>query len=342
MLKIAIVGLGTVSQVHLGVIQSFEEQGRVKLVAGCDVDPEKKGKLPQDVPFYTDLSEMLKEAKPDAVHSCLPHDLHSRLGRKILASGAHLLTEKPLAHNLEAAQEFVDDAKHYPDQVAAVCFQNRLNPCSVALKQRLLEGQDGPIRRVRAHVYWERDQNYYAASPWRGKIHHAGGGTLINQAIHTLDLMQYMVGSPPESLRAITTQLREPSSDIDVEDTAVANMLFPGGVRGFYCSTNVAGANDPIELIVECEKATYFIWGTRLFRQAEGETECLCIAEDEIKGGQKFYYGMSHGLMIKAFYDAIEGKADAPIVTLEEGLASMKMIDAIFRSSLSGQRVTLE
>lgn len=338
MLKVAIIGLGTVSPIHIMAIQEMVEAGRVEFVGGCDINPARAEKLPQGVKFYTDVATLLAEAKPDAVHTCLPHDLHGVIGRQVLEAGCHLFTEKPLAHSLTDAENLAATAAKHPDQVAAICFQNRLNPCSVELKSRIDSGEDGAVVGIRAHVYWDRDASYYEAEPWRGKINRAGGGTLINQAIHTLDLMQYFVGSTPDSLKAVTTQLGDCMPGVEVEDSAMVRMDFPQDVYGFYTSTNVAGTNYPVEVVVQCEKANYFLRGTELFRECTDREDVACVSRDRKFTGEKFYYGMSHSLMIQAFYEAIEGK-DAPIVTVEEGLASLRMIDAIFRSSLSGRKV---
>lgn len=338
MLKVAIIGLGTVSPIHIMAIQEMVEAGRVKFVGGCDIDPTRADKLPEGVPFYNNVADLLSEAKPDAVHTCLPHDLHGSIGRQVLEAGCHLFTEKPLCHTLADAENLVAFAAGHPEQVSAVCFQNRLNPCSVELKRRIDSGEDGAVIGIRAHVYWDRNAAYYEAEPWRGKIHRAGGGSLINQAIHTLDLMQYFVGSLPISLNAVTSQLGEIMPGVEVEDSAMARMDYPNGVYGFYTSTNVAGTNYPVEVMVQCEKANYFLRGTELLRECSDREDAVCVSRDHRFTGEKFYYGMSHSLMIQAFYDAIEGK-DAPIVTLEEGLASLRMIDAIFRSSLSGRKV---
>lgn len=338
MLKVAIIGLGTVSPIHIMAIQDMVEAGRVEFVGACDINPDRADKLPEGVPFYTDVATLLAEAKPDAVHTCLPHDLHGPIGRQVLEAGCHLFTEKPLCHTLTDAENLVAAAKAHPDQVAAVCFQNRLNPCSVELKRRIDSGEDGAVLGIRAHVYWDRDAGYYAAEPWRGKIHRAGGGTLINQAIHTLDLMQYFVGAIPKTLNAVTSQIGEIMPGVEVEDSAMARMDFPNDVYGFYTSTNVAGTNYPVEVVVRCEKADYYLRGTELLRECSDREDAVCVSRDRKFTGEKFYYGMSHSLMIQAFYDAIEGK-DAPIVPVEEGLASLRMIDAIFRSSLSGRKV---
>ena len=323
MLKVAIIGLGTVSKVHS---QAILETHNGKLVAVCDSDEEKKEDYP-GIPFYTDVAVMLATEELDVVHICLPHHLHYPITKICAESGVHILQEKPLAMDYHEGLLTAELAKNVPGKIG-ICFQNRYNSTFQELLRRLKAEDHGAIKAIKGLVAWNRTEDYYTDKPWRGKWATAGGGTIINQAIHTLDLMQ-LLGGELQTCKASLSNLTDYA--MEVEDTAVANFTFENDVRGFYMSTNAYATNASVEIEVVTEKCTYMIKNNQLFVIDEnGDFESL--ARDQQRADTKSYYGPSHGIIIQRFYNAIEHDT-ADYVSVEEALPSMLMIDAMKEST---------
>lgn len=332
MLRAAIIGLGAVSSVHYAGIQ---ESSNGKLVAVCDTDESLRGRYP-DVTFYSDVETMLEQEELDVVHVCLPHHLHYPVTKLCVEKGVHVLQEKPLSLDYEEGLCTKLLAEKYPAKIS-VCFQNRYNATFQKLMEVLNGGEYGAIKAVKGLVAWHRPDQYYIEKPWRGKWETAGGGTIINQAIHTLDLMQ-AIGGDLVSCKASLSNITD--YDVEVEDTAVANFRFSSGATGFYMSTNAYATNSSVEIEVVTEKGTFMMKENQLFSiDVDGNIESL--AQDAQSNHTKSYYGPSHATLIQHFYDAIENDTH-DYVTVEEALPSMLMIDAMKKSSNEIRTIEME
>ncbi len=324
-MRTAVLGMGTVAPVHLQAIAQIPE---LQLVATADLDPTRNC---PGILHYPSAEALLADEnlELDAVHLCLPHDLHYPIARLALARKLAVFTEKPVTESIETAKALCALSEE-PGAKVAVCFQNRLNPCTRYLLQALKEKRLGELEGLRAHVYWARNKAYYEAAPWRGELARAGSGSLINQAIHTLDLMQLAAGAAPVQVSGQVSQLSDLGTNVDVEDTAVALVHFANGLSGFFCSTNCNRSNAPIELIVYCEKGEYQLRGPNLYC-CQGNKIDL-VASDSLRDGEKNYYGASHAEMIKAFYAWLQGDQTAPVVSVAEAMVSLRLIEAIKKS----------
>lgn len=329
MLNIAVIGLGDVSIVHLPAIQN---NPNAKLVAICDVDASKASVA--DARFYTDYEVMLEEETIDCVHICLPHYLHYPVAKVCAKKRVHVFLEKPLAHTLEAAQQLAALEHTYPGVKLGICYQNRLNATSEHLYKIVKDGQYGRILGMKGIVAWYRPAAYYAEKPWRSKMATAGGGVMINQAIHTIDLMQYL-GGDIQSIKGTIDCLSDYA--IEVEDTATAKMNFKQGFTGLFFSTITNSRNASIELEVIFEEATFTIKDS-LLTQTNAQGKTTVLVEDETLPGTKSYYGASHEKLIHRFHTAIQDKTDH-YIPVSEGVTAMKIIDAIRTSSASHQKV---
>lgn len=334
MLKVGIVGLGTISYIHkIGI----EESAHGQLVAVCDINEKTKQDY-SDYPFYTDLEEMLQKADLDVVHVCLPHDLHVPATELILKYDVHAFLEKPPALTYEQGQRLIQAEKDSKG-IIGVCFQNRYNKTSMKLMELLNDPDNkekyGEINAVKAIVTWFRPESYYQAEPWRGKMAEAGGGTIINQSIHTLDLMR-LFGGKVVDLKAQLSNLLD--YEIEVEDTAVAHMNFEKDVNGFFMATNAHSVNSPIELQVLTEKARFTIHGTKLFYRQPVNSDPVLVVEDDQLESIKSYYGQGHKLAMEVFYDAILNGSDH-YVHIEDALETTRLVDMMIQSSATGKRM---
>ena len=333
MLKIAVIGLGDISKIHLPAIQA---NPNVELVAVCDRDETLKDSVP-GVNFYTDYHEMLEKEALDCVHNLLPHYLHYAATKACVEKGVHVFQEKPLGLNTEEGLELVKLEEANKDIKIGVCLQNRYNESFEKLQEIVNSGEYGKIIGIKGLVTWFRPKSYYDAKPWRGKIEYAGGGVMINQALHTLDLMQ-LIGGEIESIRGSVDQLLD--YGIEVEDTATANIKFKNGASGLFFATNANAGNSSVELQVVFEKGKFTIKDSTLTGLNEnGKKEE--IIEDQKLPGTKFYYGASHTKIINHFYSCIKNDTQ-DYVHAKDALTSIQIIDAILKSSELKQAMTME
>ncbi len=304
-MRSAIVGCGNVAQVHAKAIAAME---KAKLVAVADVCAEKAEKMAAEygAVAYTSMEEMLAAGEIDILHICTPHYLHVPMAVKALKAGIHVFMEKPPV--IDSAQwELLKNTVQECNGKArlGICFQNRYNDSVQYVKKQLEEKVYGKILGIRGMVTWNRGTGYYASGDWRGKWTTEGGGALINQAIHTLDLMQYFVGKKPVSVKSAIHKLHLPE-EIEVEDTVVAHILY-AEVRGCFYVSNGYVTDAPPLIELECEKARVRIEEEMVTVFEGGESQARSFAEQKRLG--KSHWGMGHKTAIQEFYDCIaEGK----------------------------------
>jgi UDP-N-acetyl-2-amino-2-deoxyglucuronate dehydrogenase len=324
MMKIAVIGLGDISKIHIPVIQN---NPNVELVAVCDIDETLKDTLP-GVNFYTDYHEMLELETLDCVHICLPHDLHYIATKACVEKGVHVFQEKPLARNAEEGMSLVKLEEAHQDVKICVSFQNRFNETVEKLREMVDSGAYGKVIGLKGLVTWFRPKAYYDNKPWRGTMARAGGGVMINQAIHTLDLMQ-LIGGEIDTIRGSIDNLFD--YGYEVEDTATANIQFKNGATGLFFATVTNATNSSVEFQVILEKGKLTIKDSILTKEND-EGKKVEVIEDTKLPGSKFYYGASHAKLINHFYECIENDTDN-YIHVKDAQASMEMIDAIRKSS---------
>ena len=320
-MKIAVIGAGTIGKLHL---KTLDIQGR-RAAAVCDIQRERAEALSKEyapgAKIYTDWEEMLRTEKPDAVHICTPHYLHARQVITALGMGINVLCEKPLcAHPHELAA--VLEAEKASSAKLGVCHQNRYNE-STRFALEILKNS----KPISAHgsVCWFRDEKYYRDGEWRGKLNEAGGGVLINQALHTLDLIRYLC-SDPKWVRA-KADILSPKEGVEVEDTV--NAVFGGGDCGFtFFATLNNPCNMPIEITVKLENGDIL---AVLPDKVTLNGEKIFIKANEDTAGGKAYYGGSHGLLFDDYYSCIAEGRQFPI-NGEEAAKVMKLIFGVYAS----------
>ncbi len=321
MLKVAIIGLGTISSTHKLAIECSDI---AKLVAVCDNNSEKAGDY--SVPFYTDIEEMLKKEFLDCVHICLPHYLHVPVIRLCAEYKVNVFTEKPVALNYQEASSIFNLEEKYHIKIG-VCLQNRYNQTVQQLKQEICTGKYGNFIASKGIVTWCREMSYYEEAPWRGKKKESGGGVMINQTIHTLDLLSYLVGD----FRKIEGKVANFSlPNIEIEDTVMCCMEYDKGGKAIFFATVAYGDNSDIELEFIFEKAKFTIRNSKLYKTTEQSEKFLC--EDKKLEGRKGYYGASHVTAIETFYHAILSDSN-DYISVKEAAYSLQVMDGIFESS---------
>ena len=229
-LRFALVGVGAnIAPQHL---QALAVTPGATLVAACDVNPGAKERVGDDVPFYTAAERMLEEAAPDVVAVLTPHPFHAAVAVAALEAGAHVLVEKPVAVTTSEADTMIATAGRR-GLTLAVSFQHRFSPLTERLKAWVASGELGEVARVAVSEPWLRTAAYFRASAWRATWRGEGGGVLLNQAPHALDLLTYLLGSPAR-VTGLTRTLRHGT---ECEDTAHALLEWDGGTVGYFGSS---------------------------------------------------------------------------------------------------------
>ena len=312
------IGCGDVSVVHLAAVAKLGAD----LVGVCDPDPAR---APGG---YRDHRALLDELRPDVVHVCTPHDQHVPVAIDALERGAHVLLEKPVAHTLADADRLVAAAKDHPDRKVGVCLQNRYNRTATVARDLIGSGELGAVLGGSASVLWHRDPAYYRARPWRGRRARSGGGVLINQAIHTLDLLQWLLGEVT-GLRGHAGRYGD-FPGVDVEDTAHAVLDHAGGARSVFFATLTHVTDAPVTIEIVTDRATLLIRGDLTVSWADGHTEV--VAEPVPDAGGRPYWGASHELLIADFYRSL-GEPEPFWISPGAALKSQQLIDEIYRQN---------
>ena len=338
--RVGIVGCGNIFPMHAVPVNMMKN---AELVAVCDVKEDRaKAKAEKfKCKYYLDYREMIDNEALDVIHICTPHYMHAPISIYASNAGKHVLTEKPMSISLQDAEAMIkaaDDSK----TTLGVIFQNRYNNGSVLIKETLQSGALGKILSGRAIVTWMRTDEYYSKSDWKGTWDKEGGGVIIDQAIHTLDLMRWFVGSEIEYVDANIGNRAH--NIIEVEDVAEGVIKYKNGaVTGFF-TINYYTYDAPVEIELHCEKGIVKMVGDRASIRLDNGRELIAdINQQEAAGvdfgeGTKSYWGISHIKQISNYYDCL-GRGEKPEITGTEALKTQKMICAIYESGKTRKRI---
>jgi UDP-N-acetyl-2-amino-2-deoxyglucuronate dehydrogenase len=329
-IKVAILGLGRISETHFHAIAQYPQD--LQLVALCDADATRVEKLSQQyhVDGYLDLDEMLLKSSADIVVVCTPSGMHPTQTIKIAHSGRHVITEKPMATCWSDGVAMVRACENAGVQLFVV-KQNRLNAPIQQLKKAIQEGRFGRLYLGNANVFWNRQDDYYRLASWRG-TRRMDGGVFMNQASHYVDILYYLMG-PVQSIQAFTATL---ARHIETEDSGVVNFLFRNGAMA---SLNVTMLTYPTDkegsITILGEKGTVKIGGVAMnrieewcFSEKRPEDEKILTQNYETNS----VYGFSHPLVYDNVINSLRG-IEKPLVDGQEGLASLELLVGIYRSA---------
>lgn len=337
-LRFALVGCGRVAPRHAEALAAHGDTARWSAI--CDPDPSVRQQWSHelDVPGYADLTNLLAARDVDVVVLATPSGLHPPHAVEAAEAGVHVVTEKPMATRWTDGQRMVRAC----DEAGVELFvvkQHRFNPAVVALKSAIDDARFGRIYSVQLNLFWTRPQSYYDMADWRGTWE-LDGGALMNQAIHYVDLLQWLIG-PVESVHAFTGTL---ARRIEVEDTAAMNLRWRSGAIGSATVTMLTHPqNYEGSLTVIGEDGTVRLGGvacnrieTWRFREPRPEDEALDADPWKDHG----IYGSGHGDLYQNVIASLRGEA-SPVVDGHEGLKSLEIVVAAYRSAQEGRRVSL-
>ena len=326
-LRVGVIGCGRICVMHFVPAQKLEQ---AELVACCDIrkDRAEAAAKRYNVTPYTDYMEMLKNEQLDVVHLCLPHNLHTKVAMDAMRFGVNVLSEKPMSIDYQSAADAVQCAKDNNVQYGVI-FQCRYNDSARLVKNAVQSGKLGKVISARSTLTWTRPDDYYAESDWKGTWDKEGGGVVIDQAIHSIDLVSWVVGSEVETVSC--SMANRGHKTMIVEDSAEGLITFKNGVRyGFYCMNNY-GCDEPIEIRLFCEKGkVVFGYDDAYIYYNDGTTEEAHQRENtEVYEGGKDYWGFQHIRQIEQFYKACLGIEPLEI-SGEEALKTHKIICEIY------------
>ncbi|GIP38093.1 oxidoreductase [Paenibacillus sp. J31TS4] len=338
--KTAIVGCGKIFPMHATSVRLSE---MAELVAVCDIKEDRAKKAAQEYNcrYYTDYDQMLKEADIDVVQICTPHNTHAPLTIAAAKAGKHVLTEKPMSISVEDARAMIETCEEN-GVTLGVIFQNRYNPGSQLIKSALEDGSLGQVLGGKCSVTWKRTDDYYSKSDWKGTWAQEGGGVLIDQAIHTMDLLRWFVG---DEIEYVDAQMGNRAHErIEVEDSVEGVVKYRNGVfTGFY-AINYYSYDAPVEIELHCVKGTAKMVADRatityndgtVITRDKNPNDTIDYGE-----GVKIYWGVSHSKQIRAFYQSL-ATGEKPFIDGREAFKTQEMIASIYRSAKEGKRVYL-
>jgi len=335
-MRVAVVGCGSIHTQHVEAIQRMDD---VVLAAVVDINAEKGQRCASQYGcmYYPDYQEMLADNTIDVIHICTPHYEHKEMIIAALQAGKDVFCEKPVALNRAEVAE-IAVAQEQSGKTVGVCYQNRFNNTTQALLDCLHNNELGEIKGVRAFVTWDRREAYYTQSGWRGRKVTEGGSLLINQAIHTLDLMQ-LIGNGVERLKSKIDNAFL-ADTIDTEDSAMISMEMKNGARGIFYGSTSYTHNASVFLEVHGEKGTATLSNAEL---TIATAEVNKKIEDDFKSdtGEKVYWGKSHYKAIQCFYGFLRNKKEGTLISLQDAYQSLNIVECTYQSAISDKWVTL-
>lgn len=328
MLKVGIVGCGNIFTMHA---TSAHHLPNAEIVGVCDVKPDRadKAAAKYQCKAYYDYKDMIRKDLIDVVHICVPHYLHPIISKYALEQGVHVLCEKPMAITMEDALANVELAKQ-KDLKYGIIFQCRYNDSAKLVKENLENGALGKVISARVVLTWCKPDSYYSLSDWKGTWEKEGGGVIIDQAIHSLDLANWFIDDEIESVQAT---LSNRGHDImEVDDTGEGFVRYKNGAALSFWAMNNYGCDEPIEIRLLCENGKAVMdydHAKIIFNDGRVLSVETKIDPDVVYEGGKDYWGFQHIREIADFYNCVEQDKEPPI-SGQEALKIQKLICKIY------------
>jgi predicted dehydrogenase len=323
-----LVGYGLIGKVHAEVIRAI---AGARLLAVCGRDSNRTAEFAAgfESTGYTDYDDFLKHPGLQVVSICTPNGTHAELGIKAARVGKHVLVEKPIEIDLDRADRLIEACGSAGVKLGVI-FQSRFLPAVQKIKRSIDDGRLGRLILGDAYVKWYRAPEYYAPGSWHGTLSLDGGGALINQAIHTVDLLGWMMG-PVEKIFAMKSALRYPH--IEGEDTLVASLRFKNGALGVIEAATSTKPGFKRRLEISGERGTLILDGDTISCWAiDGEAEEADTGE-QITDGSSDPAAISnegHRRQIEDMINAVrEGRA--PLIDGREGRRSLELVSALHK-----------
>ncbi len=344
-LRYALIGCGRIAPNHIAAVGNNAD--KIDLIAVCDPIPENMEKVlapvedTSNIARYTDYKKMLEELKPDLCAIATESGYHAPIAMDCLNAGVNLIVEKPIALSLKDADAMIALAEE-KGLVLCACHQNRFNKSVQKIREAVENDRFGGLLHGAAHIRWARNESYYKQAPWRGTWAQ-DGGALMNQCIHNIDLLRWMMGDELTQVMAYTDRLKH--DYIQAEDLGLAVLKFANGAYGLVeGTTNVYPANLEETLYIFGREGTVKAGGRSVNLieewQFADETEDSEKIKEEYGENPPNIYGFGHTPLYADVADAITNHR-APYVDGRAGRRALETVLAIYRSAATGAPVNL-
>ncbi len=343
--RIGIVGMGNMGKYHADYLLKGEV-AHAELAAVCSTSPHKLEAYKDRVKVFSDGVEMIKSGEIDAVLVATPHYQHTSLGICAIEQGVHLMVEKPISAHKADAERLIAVAEKHPKVVFGAMFQLRTEPRYLKLKKLIQDGELGEIVRINWIITdWYRTEAYYASGGWRATWKGEGGGVLLNQCLHQLDALQWLVGMPSK-VRSFAQLGR--FHNIEVEDNVTAYLEYPNGATGvFISSTGDAPGSNRFEIAGTRGKVVLENDQIQFTRNEN----CMLEHSKQSKIGFSkpevwnvdIPFGnaeLPHAILMRNFVNAIRD-GEALIAPGTDGIHSVELANVLLYSSLIDQNVEM-
>ncbi|MBE7036243.1 MAG: Gfo/Idh/MocA family oxidoreductase [Ruminococcaceae bacterium] len=332
MLRVGIVGCGCIFTMHATSADYLEN---AQIVGVCDIKKDRADKAAEKYhcKAYYDYKEMINKDNIDVVHVCVPHYLHPIISKYAIEAGVHVLCEKPMSIKYEDALENVNLAEKNNVKYGII-FQCRYNDSAKLVKEKIVDGTLGKIISARVVLTWCKPDDYYSLSDWKGTWDKEGGGVLIDQAIHSIDLANWFIDDEIDIVQAHLSNRGH--SIMEVDDTAEGFIKYKNGATLGFWAMNNYGCDEPIEIRLLCENGKVTMDYDRaeiILNDGQKFTAETQIDPDVTYDGGKDYWGFQHIREIKDFYDAVENDRE-PTISGREALKIQNLICQIYEKGI--------
>ncbi len=336
MFEVGVIGCGRISKVYQEAFHNMSDQVHVRFCVDKDIDRARQFAAGfSGCECGTSMEDMLK-CHLDTVHVLTPHFLHKEHVMFCLEHGMDVLTEKPIAIYESDGEQMIECARRNGLQLGVI-FQNRYIPGIVEAKRMLDTGELGQIRGAYSNLNWWRPESYYQCD-WKGSWEKEGGGVVIDQAIHSLDLVRYLVGRPVQSVKA--SMDRRILTNIEVEDVADAAIRFDNGVVYSFFASNYYTENSRIHIEISAEKGTVHLTGDCVeISMRNGDRKTIPMTQGSNARGES-YWGSCHQVQLEAFYQALREQKPVPVDPVD-ALKTLQLVQAIYTSAREKRTVLL-
>jgi UDP-N-acetyl-2-amino-2-deoxyglucuronate dehydrogenase len=322
--RFAVIGASGIGKTHLKELDKLASQGKARIVAVAD-NRENHAIAASELyhcDWHLDYKELLKREDVDVVNICTPSGLHAKMALEAAAAGKHLIVEKPMDIDVSKAEALIHMCREMGVMLSVV-KQNRFAPQVRSVHRAIQQGLFGKPLLVNVSVNWYRSQAYYDLSDWRGTWAMDGGGAVMNQGIHTVDLMLHLMGDYESFSGSIATIGHE---RIEVEDAAVASIHFKSGALGVFTATTCAYPGFFVRLEYFGSEGTVMLQDNKIIKWETKKPSTPMGNEDE----ERTQLLSLHGLQFLDVIQAIKEKRE-PLVTGEEGIRSLRFISELYK-----------
>ncbi len=338
-LNTAVIGCGSISNMHLLPVSEIKFSN---LTAVCDIKSERAEAAAEKygVRAYTDYREMMEKEDLDVVHLCLPHYLHTVVAEYAFKKGIHVISEKPMSIRLDDAKHAIDEAQRYGVKYSVI-FQCRYKTAPEFVKNNINNGVLGRVLAARSTLTWKRPDDYYSKSDWKGTWDKEGGGVIIDQAIHSIDLVNWFIDAKPKSVYANIANRNH--KNMLVEDSAEGIIKYDNGTLYSFWAMNNYIVDEPIEIRLVCENGKAIVSYNDAKITLNDGTILTSKQDNTLKAkysDQKEYWGFQHFNQINDFYLSILENRK-PEINCTDAYETQKIVCAIYESAKSQKEVIL-